>query len=72
MAASKMTAPVRKFLTAIAAGQPARPTNPTIAAALAGGLVEYREGERVEVGGIWRTVGAGYFLTDAGRVAVAG
>ena len=43
-------------------------TNPTITAALRGGWVEYRAGERVQVGQGWRTVGDGYFLTDAGRL----
>ena len=69
--AAKPTAPVRKFLAAVATGNPSRPTNATVAAALAAGWVEYREGTRVEVGGIWRTVGAGYYLTHAGHAALA-
>ena len=69
--AAKPTAPVRKFLRDVAAARPSRPTNTTIAAALAAGWVEYREGTRVEVSGIWRTVGAGYYLTHAGHAALA-
>lgn len=68
---TKPTAAVRAFLVALSTGQPTNPTNPTITAALRGGWVEYRAGERVQVGQGWRTVGDGYFLTDAGRAVIA-
>lgn len=67
---AKLTRPVRAFLVALRDGTATNPTQPTIRAALAAGLVEYREGERVEESGRWRTVGDGYFLTAAGRSAL--
>lgn len=70
MTATKLTAPVRAFIRKLAAVEPCNPTQPTIRAALAAGVVEYREGERVQVGQSWRTVGDGYFLTEAGRSAL--